>query len=120
MTSERPRATVGQAPIVSRARLRFALASALLTASPAAFAAAPANDVTFNRDVLPVLQRHCQTCHRPGDIGPMPLLDYEQARPWAKAIRAAVAKREMPPWHADRRYSSFSNDRSLSEDEIAT
>jgi len=84
------------------------------------FAASADAEITFHRDVEPVLQQHCQTCHRPGDIGPMPLLTYEQTRPWAKAIRAAVGGREMPPWHADRRYGAFSNDRSLSDEEIRT
>ncbi len=83
------------------------------TALSSAFAATD-SEVTFHRDVAPVLQKNCQTCHRPGDIGPMPLLTYEQARPWAKAIRAAVSSKTMPPWHADRRYGTFSNDRSLS------
>jgi hypothetical protein len=67
-----------------------------------------------------VLQKNCQSCHRPGDIGPMPLLTYEQTRPWAKAIRAAVTAGTMPPWHADRRYGEFSNDRSLDRSEIET
>ena len=84
-----------------------------------AFAAAD-NTVTFHRDVEPVLQKNCQSCHRPGDIGPMPLLTYEQTRPWAKSIRAAVSRGEMPPWHADRRYGTFSNDRSLGQSEIDT
>jgi hypothetical protein len=51
--------------------------------------------------VLPVLQKNCQTCHRPGEIGPMPLLTYEGVRPWAKAIKAAVLSKKMPPWFAD-------------------
>ena len=79
-----------------------------------------AQTTTFYKDVLPVLQRHCQTCHRPGEIGPMPLLEYKQIRPWASAIRQAVLLRQMPPWFADPRYGHFSNDRSLSSDEIRT
>ena len=75
--------------------------------------------VTFFRDVLPVLQKHCQSCHRPGNIAPMSFLDYEQARPWAKAIRAAVLQKKMPPWPADPEYGDFSNNPSLSEREIA-
>ena len=73
----------------------------------------------FYRDVLPLLQNHCQECHRPGSIGPMPLLTYRDARPWAKSIREAVATRKMPPWFADPHYGRFANDRSLSESEIA-
>src|SRR5581483_2925491 len=75
---------------------------------------------TFYRDVLPILQQHCQTCHRPGEIAPMPLLDYKQARPWARAIRQAVLLRQMPPWFADPHYGRFANDRSLSAAEIRT
>src|SRR5262245_20661110 len=54
--------------------------------------------VTFTRDVAPILQKSCISCHRPGEIGPMPLTSYSEARPWAKAIREAVAGRKMPPW----------------------
>src|SRR3954469_5761451 len=81
-----------------------------------ALAAAP----TFQRDVAPILQKRCQGCHRPGEIGPMPLLEYPQVRPWAKAIRTAVATKKMPPWFADPEHGSFSNDRSLSRAEIDT
>src|SRR5262245_41048495 len=61
---------------------------------------APAGPVTFAKDVAPIFQRSCQNCHRPGTVAPMSLLTYEEARPWAAAIRAKVASREMPPWHA--------------------
>src|SRR5580704_3915114 len=74
--------------------------------------------VTFNRDVAPILQKHCQSCHRPGQAAPMPLLSYRDARPWAKAIRNAVASHKMPPWFADSRYGHFSNDPSLLPAEI--
>jgi len=80
-------------------------------------AAAPA---TFYKDVLPVLEEHCQQCHRPGELAPMPLLTYSQVRPWAKSIRQAVLTRKMPPWLADPKYGHFSNDRSLSQSEIDT
>src|SRR5207247_8672517 len=56
--------------------------------------------VTFYKDVVPVLQKNCQTCHRPGQIAPMSLLTYKEARPWAKAMKAAVIARKMPPWFA--------------------
>ena len=75
---------------------------------------------TFYRDVLPVLQQHCQSCHRPGEIGPMPLLTYDQTRPFAQSIAAAVGKREMPPWFADPQVGHFSNDPSLTQREIDT
>src|SRR5262244_2907358 len=67
----------------------------------AAVATAQPSTVTFSKDVLPILQKNCQACHRPGQIGPMSLLSYQEARPWAKAIKAAVATRKMPPWSAD-------------------
>src|SRR6266481_9435014 len=76
--------------------------------------------VTFNKDVLPVLQKNCQTCHRPGEIGPMALLTYEGTRPWAKAIKTAVLSKKMPPWFADPQYGHFANDRSLSQAAVNT
>ena len=97
--------------------LRSLLVSSLLAT---AALAADTSSVTFNRDVLPVLQKNCQTCHRPGEIGPMPLLTYEGTRPWAKAIKAAVLSKKMPPWFADPKYGHFMNDRSLSQAEIDT
>ncbi len=74
----------------------------------------------FYRDVLPVLEQRCQRCHRPGEIGPMPLLTYAQARPWAKAIREAVLRKKMPPWFADPRFGKFANDAALTSAEIQT
>ena len=79
-----------------------------------------AADITFYRDVLPILQKHCQECHRPGEVGPMPLLTYKDARPWATAIREAVRLRKMPPWFADPSVGHFRNDRSLSQNEVHT
>jgi hypothetical protein len=75
---------------------------------------------TFNRDVLPILQTHCQSCHRPGEIAPMPFVTYEHTHPWAKQIAAAVQMKMMPPWFADPRYGKFANDPSLTLEEIAT
>lgn len=74
----------------------------------------------FTKDVAPILYKNCVSCHRPGEIAPMSLLDYQSARPWAKAIRAAVLTRKMPPWFADPRYGEFANDARLSEQEIDT
>jgi len=78
--------------------------------------------VTFAKDVAPILQAKCQTCHRPGTVAPMSLLTYEAARPWARSIRDRVARREMPPWHIDRTQGiqEFKNDRSLTDEEVAT
>ena len=82
--------------------------------------ASAAEPVTFNKQVLPILQKNCQSCHRPGNIAPMSFLSYETARPWAKAMKAAVISRKMPPWFADPQYGHFSNDRSLKQEEIDT
>jgi mono/diheme cytochrome c family protein len=81
----------------------------------------PQKEVTFSRDIAPILQRACQNCHRPGSIAPMPLLTYKDARPWARSIKEKVATRVMPPWHIDHNVgvSKFKDDPSLSEAEIA-
>ena len=76
--------------------------------------------LTFHKDVLPVLQKNCQSCHRPGQIGPFSMLTFKETRPWAKAIKAAVVSRAMPPWFADPGYGHFNNDRSLEQAEIDT
>ena len=78
--------------------------------------------VTFNRDVAPILQRSCQVCHRPGSIAPMSLLTYESARPWARAMKQQVLERSMPPWYIDKTVGiqQFKADRSLSDQEIET
>jgi len=94
------------------------LVTLIALAAPLTFAAS--KDVTFHKDVEPVLQSKCQECHRPGEAGPMSFMTYKETRPWAKAIRAAVATRKMPPWHADPAYGHFANDRRLSEKEIMT
>ena len=75
---------------------------------------------TFYRDVLPILQQHCQSCHRPGEIAPMSFVTYEQTRPFALAIRQAVAAKKMPPWFADPCCGHFANDPSLTPQQIAT
>jgi hypothetical protein len=75
---------------------------------------------TFYRDVLPILQKNCQTCHRPGEPAPMAFLTYASTRPWAKAMKQAVVTRRMPPWTADPRYGHFLNDRTLPLEDIHT
>ena len=77
--------------------------------------AAPVPAPTFSKDVAPILQNHCQECHRPGEAAPMSLLSYQEARPWAKSIKAAVLSKKMPPWFADPSIGHFANDRSLSQ-----
>ena len=83
---------------------------------------ARAPQVTFTKDVAPILQRNCQQCHRPGSIAPMSLLTYQDARPWARSIKQKVVAREMPPWHIDRTIgiTKFKDDPSLSDAEVAT
>jgi hypothetical protein len=75
---------------------------------------------TFYKDVLPILQDHCQQCHRPGQIAPMPLVTYAQARAKAKPIAQMVSSRKMPPWFADAKYGHFANDPSLTAEQIET
>lgn len=81
---------------------------------------AAADSPTFYRDVLPILQANCQNCHRPGEVAPMSLVTYEQARPWARKIKTAVAAKQMPPWFADPNYGHFANEKRLSADEVTT
>jgi hypothetical protein len=90
------------------------------TAILAAEVSSTSASVTFNKDVLPILQKNCQTCHRPGQMGPMSFLTYQSVRPWAKAMKAAVATKKMPPWFADSQYSPYLNDRSLKQSNIET
>jgi hypothetical protein len=87
--------------------------------------AAPYIDVTFYKDVLPILRENCQSCHRPGKIAPASFLTYESTQPWASAIKKAVVARQMPPqftlprWNHDR-FGQFSNGRSLAQADIQT
>src|SRR4026209_1958992 len=75
-------------------------------------AAAQQKPVTFSKDVSPILQARCQSCHEPGSIGPMSLVAYQDARPWARSIKQRVESRQMPPWHIDRSVGiqKFKND----------
>jgi hypothetical protein len=83
---------------------------------------APQAQVTFAKDVAPILQAKCQECHRAGAMAPMSLVTYEETRPWAKAIKERVAARAMPPWHLDRTVGiqQFQNDPSLTDEQIDT
>jgi hypothetical protein len=106
----------------SRLVLLFAglLGLATVPLSMRATAEENAKSVTFNKQVLPILQKNCQTCHRPGEIAPMSFLTYKDTRPWAKAMKEAVVNRQMPPWFADPAYGHFANDRRLSDADIQT
>jgi peroxiredoxin/mono/diheme cytochrome c family protein len=74
---------------------------------------AAASRVTYARDISRIFQGHCQECHRPGQIGPMPLLTYDDAVAWSATIREVVQEGRMPPWRADSRHGKFDNDRRL-------
>ncbi len=91
---------------------------AVVAAMRAPVSAAP--EVTFTRDVAPILHARCVTCHRAGEVAPMALLTYQDARPWARAIKDKVVARQMPPWFADPTIGAFANDARLSAAEIAT
>ena len=101
--------------------LIVAAAGTAMFAQTARPAATPAQ-VTFSKDVAPILQQHCQECHRPGMMAPMSLLTYKDARPWARSIKTKVSNREMPPWFIDKHVGiqKFKNDPSLSDVEIDT
>jgi hypothetical protein len=109
-----------------RRTLRASLVGALLLAacmSARSTAAQEPNRVpTFTRDVAPILYASCVRCHRPGEVAPMSLLTYEEARPWARPIRDRVVRREMPPWHLDRTVGirEYKDDPSLSDQQIQT
>jgi hypothetical protein len=95
----------------------------LLVLIPSALRAAPADrPVTFTKDVAPIVRDKCEACHRPNSIAPMSLQTFEDARPWARSIRARVAARQMPPWHIDKTVGiqHFENDRSLTDEQIDT
>jgi peroxiredoxin len=76
--------------------------------------------VTYAKQVSRILQKHCQDCHRPGQIGPMSLLNYDDAAAWADTIREVIDENRMPPWHADPRFGKWSNERRLSAEERKT
>src|SRR5579863_8366983 len=94
--------------------LRFCLPGMMGIAAMAATNSS-SSPVTFNKDVLPILQKNCQSCHRPGEVAPMSLLTYKDARPWAKSIKIAVVTQKMPPWFADPGYGHFADEKRLSE-----
>jgi len=96
------------------------IASGLLLSPAASAQAQPEPKPTFNKDVAPIFFEHCTTCHRPGEVAPMSLLAYKDARPWARSIATQVTKGAMPPWHADPAIGHFANARRLTDDQKAT
>jgi hypothetical protein len=109
-------------------RRTISVAAVLVCATVPAYVSAQAQTVnagagdvpTFTKDVAPIFYKSCTNCHRPGEIGPMALVTYQDARPWAKSIAAKVASGAMPPWHADPAHGAFLNDRRLSDAEKET
>jgi hypothetical protein len=101
-------------------RVLLVLAFGLCGSSPALGQMGSMSAPTFTKDVAPILQKNCQTCHRAGEAAPFPLLTYEQVRPWASSIKLVVQQKIMPPWYADPSYGHFSNDRALTAKEIST
>src|SRR5215475_10807680 len=103
---------------------RFGVAVPAIAVLAASFGASVSATVpdkpTFTKDVLPIFQKSCQSCHRPGQMAPFSLLTYEDARPWARSIKQKVETRYMPPWHLDRTVGQYDPDPSLSDAEIAT
>ena len=112
-------------------RIQARTLAVVLTVGALSVAAAPSHannegDVTYYRDVLPIIQNNCQSCHQPegqnlgGVIAPMSFMSYEETRPWARSIAHKVEAREMPPWYASAPKGVFSNERGLTDAEIDT
>ena len=99
-----------------------AVAGAVLVPLPAAAQSGAPAGVTFTKDVAPIFVRSCVQCHQPNSSAPMSLMTFEDARPWARAIKTRIVARSMPPWHIDRNVGiqKFKDDPSLSDQEIAT
>jgi hypothetical protein len=98
----------------------LAMGVALMLPGSAA-AADAAKAPTFTKDIAPIFQEKCEACHRPDSMAPMSLMTYAESRPWAKAIKARVSDRQMPPWQIDRNVGiqKFKNDRSLTDEQVA-
>jgi hypothetical protein len=113
--------------VLPRIASAAAVAAGLSASSPLLVKAAPPEpaEVTFTKHIAPIVQRSCENCHRPGGVAPMSLVTYEDARPWARAmkLRTGIGPRAgvMPPWYVEKNIGiqSFHNDPSLSEEEIA-
>ena len=101
------------------AAIGVALALATLVSGASSTASAQ-GDVTFTKDVAPIIFENCVSCHRPGQTAPMPLRSYAEVRPWARGIKEQVVSGAMPPWFADARHGFFKNDMRLEQQEIDT
>jgi len=98
------------------------LGAFLMMSAPALAADPSARQVTFSKDVAPILQEKCQQCHQPNSIAPMSLITFEDTRPWARSMKQRVMTRQMPPWHIDPSVGvhDFKNDMSLTDAQIDT
>src|SRR5215510_10131422 len=98
------------------------LALAALVFPATAMAADSPKQVTFTKDVAPIFQNKCESCHRPDNMAPMSLRTYEEVRPWVRSIAQRVSTHQMPPWHIDKTVGiqKFKNDRSLSDEQVDT
>ena len=101
-------------------KLTLSAMALTLVLTSAVFAANTGGTIpTYSKDVASILNKRCLECHRTGEAGPMTFQSYKEVRPWAKAIKQATLSRTMPPWDADPKVNHFSNDRRLSDDELA-
>src|SRR5215212_4465343 len=98
------------------------LGGVILFAASAGAQTPAANAPTFAKDIAPIFQSKCQACHQPNSIAPMSLINFAEARPWARSIKQRVATRQMPPWHIDQSVgvTKFKNDMSLTQKQIDT
>src|SRR5216117_2868537 len=112
-----------------KVRLRWlvpVLVGLFVPVAPRGQSVSSSGEITFTKDIVPILQRSCENCHRPDGVAPMSLVMYEDARPWARAIkqRTSIGPKAgvMPPWYVEKNIGiqKFHNDPSLSDDEIAT
>ena len=117
----RPPQKAGRAaPILRRlASAAFAIAAAACSQPPLQAHEIITTRLTWTEQISRIFQQRCTSCHQEGGQAPMPLTTYEQVRPWAKAIKYEILSRRMPPWDAVKGYGEFSNDLSLSQDDIA-
>src|SRR3989475_10229332 len=109
-------------PIFRGWRVNVLVIAAALSQLGMAVDARGATPVTFSKDVAPIFQAKCEERHQPNSIAPMSLITYQDARPWAKAIRERVITHQMPPWHIDRSVGvqQFKNDMSLTDQQVDT
>src|SRR5579862_7266205 len=100
----------------------LAVSGAVIAGEPAKTGDSSTKPVTFTKDIAPIFQEKCEACHRKDSMAPMSLVTYEEVRPWARSIKERVVTHQMPPWHLDKTVGiqNFQNDRSLSDQEIAT